>query len=160
MLGHMVLLAAMIGQTTHESWKPVPPLSKETKKAQARAMAELKVNQEISKPKIIAQHQLENERLKRRIHVGNVAPDRIWSLTAGTSTSGDAIRVDGFASVPPSSPANSPGSQHPSSLEELRREKCLLYGELHDSQRLYREANRFYRAEYPIRYRRAFWGMR
>jgi hypothetical protein len=159
-LGHMVLLTAMIGQTTHESWKPVPPLSEQTKKAQARAMAALKVNQEISKPKIIAQHQLENERLKHRIQVVNVATDRSWSLTAGTSTSSDAIRVDGFSSVPPFGPANSPGNQHPSSLDELQREKFLLYGELHDSQRLYREANRFYRAEYPIRYRRACWGMR
>jgi hypothetical protein len=45
-------------------------------------------------------------------------------------------------------------------LAELQRENFLIKGRLRDSRDLYREANRLYRIEYPIRYRLACWGVR
>jgi hypothetical protein len=41
------------------------------------------------------------------------------------------------------------------SLSELQRENFLIKGRLRDSRHLYRESNRLYSAEYPIRYRLA-----
>jgi hypothetical protein len=155
----MILLAAMIGQTADDSVRVVLVLSEHTKKAQARAMIELRANQKKSEPRIIAQYQLENERLRERIRILGVATNRDWSLTAGTSTHGDTTGADGFASVPPTRPRTE-ADRLSVSLDEVRRENFLLKGQLRDGRCLRRQARQLYPAEYPIRYQLGFWGVR
>jgi len=160
MWGHMVLMAAMLGQTAVDAPRTGPVLSEQAKKAQARALAEFRANEHTIKPRLIASYQLENDRLKRRAQTVDVATGRNWSLTAGTSQRYQTQGVEGFSSVPPTGAVTAPGRQGATSLEELRRENFLLKGELRDSRFLYRQASWLYRAEYPIRYRLAFWGVR
>jgi hypothetical protein len=117
----MVLLVAVMGQTVDDSLWAVPVLSEHTKKAQARALVELRANQKKSEPRIIAQYQLENERLRERIRTLGVATDRDWSLTAGTSTHGGTVGVAGFASVPAIGSRTEAVDPPLVSLDELRR---------------------------------------
>jgi hypothetical protein len=160
MLGHMVLMAVMVGQTALDGPRTGPVLSEQAKKAQARALAEFRANEHTIKPRLIASYQLENDRLKRRAQTADVATGRIWSLTAGTSQHDQTKGGEGFSSVPPTGAVTASGRQYAPSLEELRRESFLLKGELRDSRFHYRVSSRLYRAEYPIRYRLAFWGVR
>jgi hypothetical protein len=159
MFGHMVLLAAMIGQTS-DSPRMVPGLSEQARMAQARALATFRANEHTIKPRLTTYYQLENDRLGRRVHTLDVATERVGFLTAGASTASSAIRGDGFSSIPPSGPVASSGNQDRCSLDDVRRDNFLLKGELRDSRFLYRQANSLYLSEYPIRYQRACWGMR
>jgi hypothetical protein len=160
MLGHMVLMAVMVGQTAVDGPRTGPVLSQQAQKAQARALAEFRANEHTIKPRLVAYYQLENDRLKERAQTVNVATSRNWSLTAGISRYEQVERVAGFLSVPPIGNPTASGSLHTPALEELQRENFLLKGRLRDSRFLYREANRLHGAEYPIRYLLASWGIR
>jgi hypothetical protein len=163
MLSTVFMMVAMIGQTNSD----VPGLSEATKKAQARALAELRANEPAIKARLAAADQQENERLERenqrlmdRIEAVNIATGRVWSVTSGTM--GQAAYSyrepwvsGGFASVPPAGRRNTPNPQAHLSTEELRRVNELLKGHLRDSQDLHRQANQLYSAEAIRQYRLA-----
>jgi hypothetical protein len=163
MLGYIVVMAAMVGQTAVDGLRTGPVLSEQAKKAQARAQAEFRANEHTIMPRLTAYYQLENERLMDRIQTMNVATGRLWSLTTGTvqyEGYGGAGRIGGFLSVPPTGNVISSGPQDPPSLSELQRQNFLIKGRLRDSRALHREANRLSWADYPIRYRLASGGVR
>jgi hypothetical protein len=165
MLGNMILMAAMIGQTTVDGPRVGPVLSGVARKAQARALAEFRANEHTIKPRLAAYYQLENERLMNRIETLNIATSRVWSLTTGT-VSHAAYQYQepwagrGFSSVPPTENLTTSDPQSQPVLEELQRANFLMKGHLRDSQGLLRQANRFYLREYPIRYELAAHGVR
>ena len=160
MLGHLILMATMIGQTADDGTRTGPVLSEQAKKAQARALAEFRANEHTIKSRLADNYQLENDRLRRRIHTADIATGRVWSLTTGTWQQEQIRGTEGFSSVPPTGPPAASGRRYTPPLEELRRENFLLKGDLRDSRSLYREARYFYTAEYPIRYRLACSGIR
>jgi hypothetical protein len=152
----MILLAALIGQTAGDGPAKGPVPSEGAQTARARALAGPRASQQSVEARLIANYQLENERLRARIRTTDVAAGRNWSLTAGTSTRPDPVGgIGGLLSVPPDGARTAAGPQPSTSLEELRRENFLLKGQLRDSRSLYREAHRDYWNEYPIRYRAA-----
>src|SRR5579864_2848794 len=81
MLGNVILMAAMIGQTPVEGPGTGPVLSEVSLTSQARAMAEFRAKQHTVEPRLIANYQLENQRLKDRVQTVDVATSRVWSLT-------------------------------------------------------------------------------
>ena len=161
-MGHMVLMAAMIGQTADGSPRTGPVLSEWAKKAQARALAEFRANEHTIKPRLEAHYQLENQRLAEKAATVNVATNRILFFAAGARYEGIAVGggASGFSSVPPAAPRTVWAYSEKPSLEELKQENFLIKGRLRDSRYLYREANRAYLAEYEIRYRLARRGQR
>jgi hypothetical protein len=164
-MGTMMLMAMMIGQTTVDSPRVGPVLSEWAKKAQARALAEFRANEHTIKPRLAAYYQLENERLMNRIETLNIAASRVWSLTTGTAGHAayqyqEPWTQRGFASVPPTQNLTASDPQSQLVLEELKRANFLIKGHWRDSRGLYRQANQFYRLEYPIRFELATHGVR
>ncbi|HEV3163769.1 MAG TPA: hypothetical protein VGZ22_06995 [Isosphaeraceae bacterium] len=157
MLSYIALMAVVIGQSGIDDTGNVPVLSEQAKKA--RAMAEFRANQHTIKPRLIAQYQLENERLKKRIQTVDVATSRDWFLTSVTPRFEAAGGSDFLSFLPPTTDSTHSGHKFQSSLEELKRQNFLIKGRLRDSRSLYRGSNRLYMAEYPIRYRAA-WGVK
>jgi hypothetical protein len=160
----MILMAAMMGQTTVDEPRTGPVLSEQAKKAQARALAEFRANEHTIKPRLEAYYQLENQRLTEKITTVNVATGRVSYFAAGARFEGFGVAdgTSGFSSVPPTAPATARVDQDQPSLSELRRENFLIKARLRDSRYLYRESNRLYSAEYLIRLRLAGtpWGQR
>jgi hypothetical protein len=167
----IILIAATIGQTTVDSSPTGPVLSEWAKEAQARALAEFRANENTIKPRLTAYYQHENERLKLanqrlmdRIEAENIGTRRLWAMTSGTMEQAayqyqEPWESHSFSSVPSTENLFTSGRQYEPSLEELRGANFLLKGHLRDSQALYRQANRFYWFEYPIRYRLAGLGV-
>jgi hypothetical protein len=163
MLSTVFLMVAMIGQTNTD----VPVLSEATKKAQERALAELRANEPAIRARLAAHHQQENERLERenqrlmdRIEAVNIATGRVWSVTSGSMGQAaysyrEPWASGGFASVPPAGRRNTPNPQTHLSTDELRRVNQLLKGHLRDSQDLHRQANQLYNAEVIRQYQLA-----
>lgn len=163
MLCYGFLMAVLIGQVVVDAPASGAESSDWAEKAQARALAEFQANQYTIEPRLIAYYQLENERLRDRIQAVNRATRYVWSVTTGTSRSEEFEQVGstgGLASVPVSGAGMTASGQGSTDLSELRRENLLLKGQLRDSQRLYRQANRVYPAEYSIRHRLAGVGVR
>jgi hypothetical protein len=162
MLGHMVLLAAMIGQTADESLRKAPVLSEWAKQAQARALAEFQANEHTIKDRVEANYQLENQRLAEKAATVDMATSRLLYFAGGARSEVFLMggRTSGFSSIPPTAPSTVRASQDQPSLSELKQANFLIKGRLRDSRYLYREANRAYLAEYEIRYRLARRGQR
>src|SRR5262249_16373439 len=161
MLGHMVLMAAMIGQTAGDGQRTGPVLSEQAKKAQARALAEFRANEHTIQPRLTAWYQLENERLVEKIETVNIATGRALSFGAGGRDGyGAPGGAGGFSSVPPTGNLTTSTYRAQPSLPELKRENLLLKWRLGDSRYLHREANRLYGLEYSIRHVLARSGVR
>jgi hypothetical protein len=160
MLGNMILIATMIGQTAVDSQRTGPVLSEQAQRAQARALAEFRAHEHTIKPRLAAYYQLQNERLMNRIETVNIATSRVWSVTAGTMGQAtyqyqDPWASRSFSSVPPTGQLTTLSPPDESSLEELRRANFLLEGHLRDSRDLNRQAVQFYNAVRAPRYQRA-----
>jgi hypothetical protein len=170
MLSTVFLMAMVIGQTNTN----VPVLSEATRKAHARALAEFRANEHTIKSRLEAHYQLENQRLSEKTATVNLGASRLLYFAAGARDPSFGIGIgvgispyssrfssvppagtDGFTSAPPTAPSTVWVYPEPLSLSELQRENFLIRGRLRDSGHLYRQANRLYSAEYPIRYRLA-----
>jgi hypothetical protein len=166
MLGSMILMAALIGQTASSGPDQGPVLSDTARKAQARALAEFRANEHTIESRLEANYQLENQRLREKTGTVNTATDRVITFAAGTGGeyAGYLLRSGGtgaFASVPPTGGSSStPGARKEPSVSDLKAENFLLKCRLKDSRYLYREANRLYGNEYPLRYQIALRGVR
>jgi hypothetical protein len=157
MLGHMILFVAVIGQTAVGVPQTGSVPSEQEKKA--RALAERQAKKDAIEARIIANYQLENDRLRERLQTMDVVTNRNWSLTAGTSQVYRFDTGEGLMSVPATGTPIAPERLDSTSLERLRRENWLLKGRLRDRRSVYREVNRLYMAEYPIRYQAASRGV-
>src|SRR5205807_10604728 len=106
--------------------------------------------------------QLENQRLTEKTATANVATSRVLNFAAGARSTGTGMAsgTGAFSSVPPTPPGTARVYQDRPSLSELQRDNFLIKGRLRDSRYLYRQSNRLYTAEYPIRYRLAECGQR
>jgi hypothetical protein len=164
MLSTVFLMTAMIGQTNTD----VPVLSEATKRAHARALAEFRANEHTIKSRLEAYYKLENQRLTEKTPTVNAATSRVLGFAAGARDAGIGIASgsSGFLSVPPAGTggvsSDSPTAPRTAwvypdqlSLSELQRENFLVKRRLRDSRQLYRQSNRLYSAEYPIRLRLA-----
>jgi hypothetical protein len=161
MLGHVVLMAAMIGQTAGDDPRTGRVLSGWAKQAQARALAEFRANEHTIEHRLVVYYQLENQRLGDRARTMNVATGRAVFFAAGArSEYGAAGEAGRFSSVSPTENPTTSGRESQPSLTELQQENFLLKGHLRDSRSLYRQAGRLYGLEYPIRYELASWGAR
>jgi hypothetical protein len=151
MLSQLFMMATIVGQAAAGGPGAGLALSAQTKKAHARALAEYRAIEHTFGPRVIAQYQLENERLRDRLQGEDEAIGRTWSLTAGTSRRDPGGRGDGFMSMPLDSPPIGAVRPRAPSLEELKRENFLLKGRLRDRRALNRQVNCLYWSEYPIR---------
>lgn len=164
MFGHLILMAAMTGQTYVDGPRTVPVLAEQTKKAQARALAEFKANEHTIKPRLEDYYRLQNQRLTEKTATMDLAASRVLNFAAGART--DVFEVasksSGFSSVPPTAPSTNRIDPVGPSLTDLQRESFLIKGRLRDSQFLYRQSNQLYWSEYPIRLKLAAtpWGQR
>jgi hypothetical protein len=167
MLSNLVLVAAMIGQTTNDGSKEGPVLSEWAKQAQARALAELRANEPAIKARLAAYHEQDYERLERenqrlmdRIEAVNIATGRVWSVTSGSMRQmvyqyQEPWASHSFASVPPAGNSTTSDLQDKPSLEDLRRTNFLLQGHLRDSRDLNRQAVQLYNVQRADQYQRA-----
>jgi hypothetical protein len=167
MLGSMILIAVMIGQTTVDGGRVGPELSEAARKAQARDLAEFRANEHTIKARLDAYHRMEdelvklaNERLMDQIKMVNSATSLVLSVNGGSMwQSGFPYRGPfesrGFSSIPGAPSVTTSGRHDEAPREELRRANRLLKGQLRYSQYLNHQAVQMYYALRSPQHQRA-----